>query len=73
MPLSLSLVPGEIHNLTITVVSNTTATVEWSRPSIPNGIIIGYEVNVSVLRELQRSHFYGNLNFRELSVEIRLG
>ena len=62
-----------MHNLTVTVINKTTVEVEWNRPTVPNGIIIGYEVNISISRKVQRNLFYGDLSLRHLSVELELG
>lgn len=55
--LIFDLVPNQVVQLNVTVFSSTEVTVEWKKPTFPNGIIVGYELNVTVLDQQEESHF----------------
>ena len=35
----------------VDILSNTSVLVQWSEPTVPNGVITSYEVNVSIAEQ----------------------
>ena len=62
------LVPAEVHNLQFDILNSTSVLVQWSEPTVTNGIITSYEVNISVLTEFMKRHIQNNIN-----ITIQLG
>ena len=53
-----------------TFPNSTSVLVQWSEPTVPNGIITSYEVNVSILMEFK---YYRSINGTNVFIVLQLG